>query len=100
MYSKDELKQLNIHFWEKFGQYCDVHRVQHKSKKWMLHRTKIKDVALRFEANREDAKVIPELSSNSEKLRFKAYEFMERYKVVLEKKEPGVHRLLRQLHSS
>lgn len=85
MYSKDELRQLNIQFWEKFGQYCDVHpRLQHKSKKWMLHHTKIKDVALRFETNREDAKVILELSSNSEKLRFKAYEFLELYKVVLE----------------
>ena len=85
MYSKEELKQLNILFWEKFGKYCEVHPLlRDKNKKWMLHRTKIKDVALRFEVSRENAKVILELGSRSEKLRFKAYEFLELYKVVME----------------
>ena len=50
----------------------------------MLHRTKVKDVAFRFEVNRENAKVILELGSRNEGLRLKAYEFLERYKVVME----------------
>jgi len=85
MYSKEELKQLNILFWEKFGKYCEVHPIlREKSRKWVLHRTKIKDVVLRFEVDRYAVKVILELGSKSEKLRFKAYEFLEQYKVVME----------------
>ncbi|WP_167608126.1 DUF4268 domain-containing protein [Maribellus sediminis] len=85
MYSKEELKQLNINFWTKFGQFCDVHpELRHKKRKWMLHRTKVKDVAFRFEAGRKNAKVILELGSRNENQRFKAYEFLERYKVIME----------------
>ena len=85
MYSKEELRQLNLLFWEKFGQYCAVHpMLRNKSRKWMLHRTKVKDVAFRFEVNRENAKVILELGSRNEEIRLKAYEFIERYKVVME----------------
>lgn len=86
MYSKEEAKKLRVDFWQMFGKRCEVHpELQYRKRKWLLHRTKIKDVALRFDINREDAKVILELSSRSEKLRFKAYEFLEQYKVVLEK---------------
>lgn len=86
MYSKEEAKKLRIDFWQMFGKRCEVHpELQYRKRKWLLHRTKIKDVALRFDINREDAKVILELSSRSERLRFKAYEFLEQYKVVLEK---------------
>lgn len=85
MYSKEELKQLNINFWTKFGQFCDVHPgLRHKKRKWILHRTKLKDVAFRFEVDREAARVILELGSRNENLRFKAYEFLERYKAILE----------------
>ncbi len=85
MYSKEELKQLNIDFWAKFGQYCEVHPLlRHKNRKWVLHRTKIKDVALRFDVNRENAKVIIELGARSENLRLKAFEILERYKAIIE----------------
>lgn len=85
MYSKEELKQLNILFWEKFGKYCEVHpALREKHKKWMLHRTKIKDVALRFDVSRFNVKVILELGNRNENLRLKAYEFLEQYKVVME----------------
>ncbi len=85
MYSKEEAKKLRVDFWEMFGKRCEVHpELKFRKKKWILHRTKIKDVALRFDINRTDAKVILELGSRSEKLRFKAYEFLERYKALLE----------------
>ncbi|WP_346858416.1 DUF4268 domain-containing protein [uncultured Draconibacterium sp.] len=85
MYSKDEIKKLRLTFWELFGKRCEVHReLQFRKRKWVLHRTKIKGVALRFDVSREDAKVILELSNRSENLRFKAYEFLERYKVLME----------------
>lgn len=50
----------------------------------MLHRTKIPGVALRFEADRNNAKVILELSQRNEDKRLKAFEILQNYKVVLE----------------
>lgn len=85
MYSREEAKKLKLTFWEKFGKRCEIHpELQYKKRKWVLHRTKIKDVALRFEISREDAKVILELGNKSENQRLKAYEFLERYKLVIE----------------
>lgn len=85
MYSREEAKKLKLTFWEKFGKRCEIHpELQYKKRKWVLHRTKIKDVALRFEISRKDAKVILELGNKSENQRFKAYEFLERYKPVIE----------------
>lgn len=85
MYSKEELKKLRIDFWGKFGKRCETHpELSIRKRKWVLHRTKIKGVALRFDVSRHDAKVILELGSRSENLRLKAYEFLERYKVVIE----------------
>lgn len=90
MYSKEELKQLRIDFWEKFGQRCEIHpELKYRKRKWVLHRTKIKGVALRFDVNRTDAKVILELGNKSENTRLKAYEFLEQYKVVIEDGFPG-----------
>jgi len=85
MYSKEEIKQLRISFWEKFGQRCEIHPVlQFKKRKWILHRTKIKDIAFRFDVNRENALVILELGNRNENLRLRAFEFLERYKIVME----------------
>lgn len=85
MYSKDEIKKLRLTFWELFGKRCEIHpELKYRKKKWMLHRTKIKGVALRFEVSRTDAKVILELSNRSEKLRLKAYEILEQYKIIVE----------------
>lgn len=85
MYSKEEAKNLSIRFWELFGKRCEVHPLlRDKRKKWILHRTKIKGVALRFEVTRTDAKVILELGQRNEDRRFKAFEILEQYKNVLE----------------
>ncbi|MDX1284883.1 MAG: DUF4268 domain-containing protein [Draconibacterium sp.] len=85
MYSREEAKKLRINFWELFGKRCEVHpELKFKKKKWILHRTKIKGIALRFDISREDAKVILELTNRSESLRLKAYEILEQYKVVIE----------------
>ncbi len=85
MYSIEEKKKLTEDFWELFKRRCAVHpELKFKKKKWILHRTKIKGVALRFDIGRKDAKVIMELHNRSEKLRLKAFEILERYKVVIE----------------
>ena len=85
MYSRDEKKKLTTDFWSLFKKRCNVHPVlQFKKKKWILHRTKIKGVALRFEVGRENANVILELYNRSEKLQLKAFEVLERYKIIIE----------------
>lgn len=85
MYSKDEIKKLRLSFWELFGKRCEVHpQLMYRKRKWMLHRTKIKGIALRFEVSRTDAKVVLELGNRSENTRLKAYEFLEQYKVLME----------------
>lgn len=85
MYSKVEKKKLTVDFWELFKRRYAVHpNLQLKKKKFILHRTKIKGVALRFDVGRNDAKVILELYNRSEKLRLKAFEILERYKMVIE----------------
>lgn len=85
MYSKEEVKKLSIDFWDLFKKRCEVHPdLKFKKKKWILHRTKIRGVALRFEIGRKNAKVMLELNHRSENLRIKAFETIERYKVILE----------------
>ncbi len=85
MYSKEEVKKLRLNFWEQFGKYCEVNPLlRSKNKKWILHRTKIKGVALRFDVGRENANVILELNHRNEEKRLKAYEILERYKAIIE----------------
>lgn len=85
MYSREEAKKLRLEFWEQFGRRCEAHPLlRHKRKKWMLHRTKIKGVVLRFEAGRENAMVMLELNHKNENKRLKAFEILERYKPILE----------------
>lgn len=85
MYSKEEAKKIRLQFWEQFGKRCEIHPLlSERRKKWMLHRTKIPGVALRFEADRTNAKVILELSQRNEVKRLKAFEILQNYRVILE----------------
>ena len=85
MYSKEEAKKKRLQFWEQFGKRCEIHPLlSERRKKWMLHRTKIPGVALRFEADRSNAKVMLELSHRNEDKRLKAFEILQNYKVILE----------------
>jgi hypothetical protein len=90
MYSKEEAKKIRLQFWEQFGKRCEIHpMLSQRRKKWLLHRTKISGVALRFEADRSNAKVILELSQRNEDKRLKAFEILQNYKVVLEDAFPN-----------
>jgi hypothetical protein len=55
-----------------------------RKKKWILHRTGISNVSLKFEANRNDARVILEINHRSESRRLHAFEVIQRYKQILE----------------
>jgi hypothetical protein len=85
MYTQEEAKQLRLQFWEKFGVRCNVHpELSCRRKNFILHRTKIAGVALRFEADRNGARVMLELGQRNEERRLKAFEILQNYKVVLE----------------
>jgi hypothetical protein len=85
MYSIEETKKLRLEFWEQFGFLCKSHPLlRHKNKKWILHRTKIKGVALRFYAGRKNAQIILELSNRNENKRLQAFEILQKYKPILE----------------
>jgi hypothetical protein len=66
MYSKDEIKELHLKFWQNFKIYCETQPVLNfKKKRWILNETQIRGVAMRFELDRESAKVILELQHNA-----------------------------------
>ncbi len=89
MYTQEEAKQLRLNFWEQFGRRCSVHpQLKFRHKNFILHRTKVSGVALRFEADRNGARVILELGQRNEEKRLKAYEILLRYKVIIEENFP------------
>jgi hypothetical protein len=89
MYTQEEAKQLRLIFWEQFGQRCKVHpQLKLRHKNFILHRTKVSGVALRFEADRNSARVILELGQRNEDKRLKAFEVLQQYKVIIEENFP------------
>ena len=57
MYSKDELKNLKLEFWESFAAFCEVQPYLRGRKKiWTLYDTKVKGVELKFDATRDYCK--------------------------------------------
>ncbi len=85
MYSKDQIKELRLNFWQSFKSYCETQAsLNYKKKRWILNDTQISGVALRFDLERENAKVILELQNKSEDRRLQIFEILERYKVVVE----------------
>ena len=85
MYSKEEKKQLVRNFWAGFDLYCSrMPFLQGKRKRWLLHRTKVNNVHLKFEPSRDGVKVILELLHRDENKRLEFYERIEQYKIILE----------------
>ena len=85
MYSKDEIKKLRLNFWQRFKIYCETQpELNLKKKKWILNETQIRGVTLRFDVDRQNAKVMLELQNKNEDRRLQIFEILERYKVVME----------------
>jgi len=86
MYSKEELKNLKLEFWESFAAFCEVQPyLRGRKKVWMLYDTKVKGVELKFDANRQGAYVILEVNNKREDLRLEKFEKLTWYKEDLEK---------------
>lgn len=85
MYSKDELKNLKLEFWESFAAFCEVQPYLRGRKKiWTLYDTKVKGVELKFDATREGAFVILEVNHRGEEARWEMFERLTWYKDTLE----------------
>ena len=85
MYSKDELKNLKLEFWESFAAFCEVQPyLRGRKKVWTLYDTKVKGVELKFDATRDGAYVILEVNHRSEDLRLEMFERLTWYKEMLE----------------
>ena len=85
MYSKDELKNLKLEFWESFAAFCEVQPYLRGRKKiWTLYDTKVKGVELKFDATREGSYVILEVNHRGEEARLEMFERLTWYKDTLE----------------
>lgn len=85
MYSKEEIKELRLNFWQGFKRYCETQEAtNYQRKRWMLNETQMRGLVFRFDVDRKSAWVILELQHKNEDRRLKVYEILERYKVVLE----------------
>lgn len=85
MYSKDELKNLKLEFWDSFAAFCEVQPyLRGRKKTWVLYDTKVKGVELKFDATREGAFVILEVNHRSEEARLEMFERLTWYKDTLE----------------
>ncbi|MDH6535676.1 DUF4268 domain-containing protein [Parabacteroides sp. 52] len=86
MYTKEELKNLKLEFWEGFAAYCEVQPYLRGRKKiWVLYNTKVKGVELKFAVSRKGASVVLEINHKSEDLRLEMFERLTWYKDTLEK---------------
>ncbi len=89
MYSKEELKQLKVEFWESFAAYCEVQPdLRKRKKRWILYNAKVKGVELKFDANRQGAFVILEVNHRREDERLEMFEKLSWYKEDLRKDLP------------
>lgn len=90
MYSKEELKNLKLEFWESFAAYCEVQPYLRGRKKiWTLYDTKVKAVDMKFDVTRQGAFVILEVNHQSETERLEMFERLTWYKETLEQDFPG-----------
>ncbi len=89
MYSKEEAKQIREEFWDGFKRYSGSRRRKLGfPKKWMLDRTGIKPVNLKFEVGRDYALSSIDIKTSNEQKRMEYYEKFESLKTILSEKCP------------
>lgn len=85
MYSKDELKNLKLEFWESFAAFCEVQPyLKGRKKIWTLYDTKVKGVELKFDVIRTGVSVILEVNHRGEEPRLEMFERLTWYKDTIE----------------
>ncbi len=85
MYSKDEAKQLMVDFWNGFNNYTKYFaRKKGEPVEWMLYKTGIKGLELKFDLDKRGVRTVLESNSRDESRRLDIFIELEKYKVILE----------------
>ncbi len=85
MYSKEEEKNIRLEFWKGFDTYCGKFPdLRDKSPKWLLYKTGIKHLELKFDVNPDGVIVALELNHKNEGRRLDMFEALEPYRLLLE----------------
>ena len=85
MFSKEEAQKLRKEFWTSFGDYTKFYsRKIGEPVIWMLYKTGIKGLELKFDLDLKTVKVALEVSARNEERRFDIYAELDQYKAILE----------------
>lgn len=85
MYSAEEERQVRKAFWQEFSfKSGHLRRKKGKPRQWLLHRSGIKGVQLKFVVTRQYAKVLLEINHKDEDIRLMLYEKFEQVRKVME----------------
>jgi hypothetical protein len=91
MYSKEESKELKIAFWDTFNKKASkIRRAEGKQKKWMLDRTGIRPVRLKFDTGNDFVSVGIYIQSKHEDIRLRYYEKFHSMKEIMESEIEGL----------
>jgi len=86
MYNKEESKQLRIEFWDRFEKYSAIRRRQKgKPSKWIMNKTGIKPMKLKFHFDQDHASVGIDIETRNMDKRLFIFEKLEEMKNILEK---------------
>lgn len=87
MYTKEELKNIRLEFWNRFKEYSTLRRRQKgKPAKWIMNNTGIKQLKLKFEFDENQAVVGIDIETRNTDKRIELYDKMEKLKKILEDK--------------
>src|SRR5690554_8152067 len=83
MFNKEEAKQLRLEFWQRLNNRTRRLPGQKGRKKfWMFENTGIKGLDLRFDVDREKARVALEINHSSEERRLRLFDKLQEAKGV------------------
>lgn len=90
MYTREEAKRLHLEFWNGFGRHgAKLKYLQMYGGRWMLYKTGLKGVELKFDIEREEMRIALEINSKKEDVRLDVYGQFEQYKKVFEEEFGG-----------
>lgn len=86
MFNKEEAKNLRLEFWSRFENYSSVRRKQKgKPAKWIMNRTGINQLKLKFDLDTEKATVGIDIETRNLDKRLELMDKMESVRTILEK---------------
>ncbi len=84
MYKKEEYKAFKLEFWQAFDRYTKFFsRKVGGPVEWMLYKTGIKDLELKFDVQPKGVSVVLESSARDFDRRFDMFAELDNYKVIL-----------------